>query len=164
MAGNRRLKSVEDSRDRPLQLYLTYRLATLSAKLNRQAGVVLKRAGNLRIPEWRILALLSLHGELNGSAIAERVGFDPGLVSRAFRGLEKRGLVAVRRTDDDRRNVYMSLTRAGRALYAKVLPSMQRRQEHLLASLSTQERVTFFRVIDKLQVAADLQDFPDAEQ
>ncbi len=111
MAGNRRLKSVEESRDRPLQLYLTYRLAALSAKLNRQAGVVLKRAGNLRIPEWRILALLSLHGELTGSAIADRVGFDPGLVSRAFRGLERRGLVAVRRTDDDRRNVYMSLTR-----------------------------------------------------
>jgi DNA-binding MarR family transcriptional regulator len=160
MPGNQKLKSIDVAGERPLQLYVTYRLSTLSAQLNRQAGYVLKRAGNLRVPEWRILAMLSLHGEMNGSAIVDLVGFDPGQISRIFRALEARGLISVRRTDDDRRSAYMSLTRAGRALHAKVLPAMQQRQEHLLAALTPQERATFLRVIDKLQVAAERRDFP----
>lgn len=162
MPETRRLKSIDGAGERPLQLYVTYRLSTLSAKLNRQAGFVLKRAGNLRVPEWRILALLSLHGEMNGSAITELAGFDPGQISRIFRALETRGLISVRRTDDDRRSAYMSLTRTGRALHAKVLPAMQRRQEQLLGALTRQERSTFLRVIDKLQVAADRRDFPES--
>lgn len=159
MTERRNLKSVDLAGDRPLQLYVTYRLSTLSAKLNRQAGVVLKKAGNLNVPEWRILSLLSLQGEMNGSAIADLVGFDPGQVSRIFRALEKRGLISVRRSDDDRRNAYMSLTRAGRALHAKVLPVMQQRQEHLLSALTGSERSVFLQVLDKLHVAADRRDF-----
>lgn len=162
MPENQKLKIVDSARARPLQLYVTYRLSTLSAKLNRQAGSVLKRAGNLRVPEWRVLALLSVHGEMNGSAIADLVGFDPGQVSRIFRALETRGLISVRRTDDDRRGAHMSLTRAGRALHAKVLPLMQQRQEHLLAALTPQERAIFLRVIDKLQIAAERRDFPES--
>jgi DNA-binding MarR family transcriptional regulator len=147
--------------ERPLQLYITYRLSTLSGKLNRQASVVLKKAGNLRVPEWRILALLNLQGELNGSKIADLVNVDPGLVSRSLRALEKRGLIATRRGDDDRRITFTSLTPAGRALHAKVLPAMQRRQQHLLSALTTEERAAFLRITDKLQLAAEAREFSE---
>ena len=149
--------------DRPLQLFITYRLSILSGKLNRQANAVLKKAGNLRVPEWRVLGLLNLHGELNGTRIADLVGFDAGLVSRSLRALEKRGLISMRRDDDDRRNSFTTLTAAGRALHAKVLPLMQRRQHHLLSFLTAEERAAFLRITDKLQIAAEARDFPEIE-
>ena len=150
--------------DRPLQLFITYRLSMLSGKLNRQANRVLKKAGNLRVPEWRILALLNLHGEMNGSRIADLVNVDPGLVSRSLRALEARGLIATRRSDDDRRNALTSLTAAGRALHAKVLPAMQRRQQYLLSVLTADERAALLRITDKLQIAADVREFPEIDE
>jgi DNA-binding MarR family transcriptional regulator len=150
--------------ERPLQLFITYRLSTLSGKLNRQASVVLKKAGNLRVPEWRILALLTLHGEMNGSKIADLVNVDPGLVSRSLRALELRDLIATRRNDHDRRSTFVALTAAGRALHAKVLPAMQRRQNYLLSVLTAEERATLLRSIDKLQIAAEARDFPEIEE
>ena len=150
--------------DRPLQLFITYRLSMLSGKLNRQANRVLKKAGNLRVPEWRILALLNLHGEMNGSRIADLVNVDPGLVSRSLRALEARGLIATRRSDDDRRNALTSLTAAGRALHAKVLPAMQRRQQYLLSVLTADERAALLRITDKLQIAADAREFPEIDE
>jgi len=150
--------------DRPLQLFITYRLSTLSGKLNRQASAVLKKAGNLRVPEWRILALLVLHGELNGSKIADLVNADPGLVSRSLRALELRGLIATRRNDDDRRSSFVALSAAGRGLHARVLPAMQRRQHYLLSALTTEERAAFLRITDKLQIAADAREFPEVAE
>lgn len=150
--------------DRPLQLFITYRLSALSGKLNRQANAVLKKAGNLRVPEWRILALLNLHGEMNGASISDQVNVDPGLVSRSLRALEARGLIATRRDDDDRRHAFTSLTAAGRALYAKVLPAMQRRQRYLLSALTAEESAALLRITDKLQIAADVREFPEIDE
>jgi DNA-binding MarR family transcriptional regulator len=150
--------------ERPLQLFITYRLSMLSGKLNRQANSVLTKAGNLRVPEWRILGLLNLHGEMTGTRIADLVGVDPGLVSRSLRALEKRGLIATRRGDDDRRIAFTSLTAAGRTLHARVLPAMQRRQNYLLSVLTAEERATLLRSIDKLQIAAEARDFPEIEE
>ncbi len=150
--------------DRPLQLFITYRLSVLSTKLNRQSNRVLKKAGNLRVPEWRILAILNLHGEMNGTRLADLANVDPGLVSRSLRELEARGLIATRRSDDDRRNALTSATAAGRALHAKVLPAMQRRQQYLLSVLTAEERAAFLRITDKLQIAAEVREFPEIEE
>lgn len=150
---------LQEPADRPLQLFITYRLSILSGKLNRQANIVLNRAGKLRVPEWRILALLNLRDDMIGSRIADLVSIDPGLVSRSLRALEKRGLIATRRSNDDRRSTVTSLTAAGRALYAKVLPAMQRRQQRLLSVLTSEERAAFMRITDKLEIAADARDF-----
>lgn len=150
--------------DRPLQLFITYRLSVLSTKLNRQSNRVLKKAGNLRVPEWRILAILNLHGEMNGTRLADLANVDPGLVSRSLRALEARGLIATRRSDDDRRNAFTSATAAGRALHAKVLPAMQRRQQYLLSVLTAEERAAFLRITDKLQIAAEVREFPEIDE
>lgn len=160
MANRSTLRAVDASDEWPLQLFVTYRLSTLSAKLNRQAGAVLKQAGKLRVPEWRILALLAVHGEMTASEITDIAALDPGLISRAFRALELRDLIIVRRSDADRRSVYVSLTKTGSALHAKVLPIMQKRQRHLMGALTVQERTMFLRIIDRLQIAAEARTFP----
>jgi DNA-binding MarR family transcriptional regulator len=161
IAGKSAKLKLQKPAARPLQLFITYRLSMLSGKLNRQANTVLKKAGNLRVPEWRILALLDMQGEMNGSRIADLVSIDPGLVSRSLRALEKRGLIATRRSNEDRRSTFTSLTAAGRALHARVLPAMQSRQQHLLSVLTAEERAAFLRITDKLQIAAEARDFAE---
>ncbi len=151
------LKIVPD--ETPLQRFLTYRLSRLTSKLSRQAVATLKKAGDLKLPEWRVIALLATHGELNAKWIGEATGSDPGLLSRTFRALELKDLITARRSNEDRREVYFTLTRKGRQVHDKTIPYMRARQSSLLGSLSPGERIAVFKIIDKLEIAADFRNF-----
>jgi DNA-binding MarR family transcriptional regulator len=153
----RALASVVD--DTPLQRFLTYRLATLTSKLNRQATAILAAVSGLKLAEWRVIALLALNGEMNGVRIAEVSGIDTGLLSRTIFTLEKRAIVRSRRSTTDRRVVLVTLTPQGRGVYDTTLPHMRARQKHLLAHLTAAERTTMLTVIEKLEIAADTVSF-----
>ena len=143
----------------PLQRFLTYRLSHLNSKLNRQAVATLKKTGSLKLPEWRVISLLATYGELNGRWIGGSTGADPGLLSRTFRSLTLRSLIASRRDEDDRREVHFALTRKGQQLYEKTIPHMQARQRSLIDALDAREQAMIFKIIDKLDAAADARDF-----
>ncbi|MEH2626447.1 DNA-binding MarR family transcriptional regulator [Bradyrhizobium sp. AZCC 1719] len=142
----------------PLQRFLTYRLSRLNAKLNRQAVATLKKTCDLKLPEWRLISLLATYGERNGRWIGDTAEIDPGLLSRTFRSLELRNLISARRDEEDRREVYFALTRKGRQLYEKTHPNMQARQQALFAALDAHEQSAIFKIIDKLEIAADARD------
>jgi DNA-binding MarR family transcriptional regulator len=144
-----------DMSDLPLQSFLTYRLARLNAALNRQAGQILQKNGPLKIPEWRLIALLAVHGEMNGRMIGDIAGLDAGLASRTLHGLEQRGLIACHRRGEDRRTVWARLTPEGDALHARIRPQMQHRQERLLAALVPEERLAVFRIVEKLMLSVE---------
>jgi DNA-binding MarR family transcriptional regulator len=148
----------------PLQRFLTYRLSTLTSKLNRQASVILAKASGLKLTEWRVIALLALNGEMNGARIAEIGGIDPGLLSRTLFALEKRQLVKSGRSSSDRRVLLVRLTRQGRNTYDKTLPHMRARQAHLLDSLTGAERSMIFAIVEKLEIAAEADTFKMCDQ
>jgi DNA-binding MarR family transcriptional regulator len=158
----RRLAVVAD--ELPLQRFLTYRLSILTSKLNRQAGAILAKANGLKLTEWRIIALLAVNGELSGVRIAEIAGIDPGLLSRTIFALEERQLVKSARSSSDRRVVLVTLTRQGRSIYDKTLPLMRARQARLLANLTTAERALMFSIVEKLEIAADVDTFKAGDQ
>jgi DNA-binding MarR family transcriptional regulator len=143
----------------PLQRFLTYRLSTLTSKLNKQASAVLAKASGLKLTEWRVIALLAVNGEMKGVRIAEVSGIDAGLLSRTLFALEERQLVKSARSSSDRRVVLVTLTRQGRNAYDKTLPHMQARQAHLLDSLTSAERSVIFGIVEKLEIAADADTF-----
>ena len=143
----------------PLQRFLTYRLSQLGFRLNRQAAHLLRQESGLKLPEWRVLALLATHRQINAAGIEELTGIDRGLLSRTVRALEVRGLVVARRSEADRREVFVALTAAGRQVYKRQLPLMQARQAHLLDALDPAERRVVFRIVDKLLIAAEARRF-----
>jgi DNA-binding MarR family transcriptional regulator len=100
------------------------------------------------------MSLLATRGAMNGREISAASRMDAGLISRALRALEMRGLLAIERSDADRRVARATLTPAGMDLYTRVLPAMRRRQEDLLDALTPAERGSVFRIIDKLEMAA----------
>src|SRR5688572_10179363 len=115
---------------------LTFQLVRLYAALNRQSNRLLKEAGGLTIPEWRIVSLLGAHGEMNGRLIGNAAKLDAGLLSRTLRALELRGIVKCVRKAEDRRSVWAHLTARGNKLAQGVRPVMLARHHRLLAALA----------------------------
>jgi DNA-binding MarR family transcriptional regulator len=141
--------------DLPLEQFLTYRLALLTNRLNRQAQQLLEEAAGLRLPEWRCLAIVARHGRLTLTEIAEITGMDAALISRTMKALVDKGYVLATRDQRDRRLIHVTLTAKGRRINAKVLPVMQRRQQHLLGALTPAERRTMYRAMDRLSDILD---------
>jgi DNA-binding MarR family transcriptional regulator len=134
---------------------LTFQLVRLYAALNRQSNRLLKEAGGLTIPEWRIVSLLGAHGELNGRLIGSAAKLDAGLLSRTLRGLELRGIVRCVRKAEDRRSVWARLTAHGNKLARTVRPVMVARNKRLLGALEPGEQAMIFKLIDKLSAALE---------
>lgn len=142
--------------------FLTYRLLTLTNRLNRQAMGILDKEASLRLPEWRCLAFIDKCGNGNGKVsfhrLAEVTGMDRALISRSVQGLLEKGLVLTERDSADRRVWHASLTRKGGALFQRMLPKMRQRQLHLLDALSPADRKAIYRIIDRLNDAVEAWD------
>lgn len=104
----------------------------------------------LAIPDWRVMLSLA-DGRRDGStAIAADWGMDKMSISRAVGRLAERDLV--RRLPDpaDKRRQTLTLTDAGRAIYAKIEPRATARYQELLAPLSEVERRTLRAALARL--------------
>lgn len=149
----------DPSASRPLRDVLTFRLARLTQALNAQATEVLDREGPIGLSDWRVLAIVAGGGAQSARDIVTQTGFDAAQVSRALRHLEDGGLVLTVRDSADRRMRPVRLTPRGHALYDRIVPIMQRRQEALLNALSEAEQAAIFGIVDKLQDAAAMREF-----
>lgn len=154
-AGSRRQATTALLEDLPLQDFLTYRLLTLTNRLNRQATKILSREAGLRLPEWRCMGLLFANGPISVARMAELSAMDKGLISRSLSSLTDKGFVLTMRPRGDRRTLVASLTKAGERQAEKILPVMRKRQRHLLAALSPEDRAATYRIIDQLHGAID---------
>lgn len=139
----------------PIDQFLTYRILTLTSRLNRQAMQILEDSCGLRLPEWRCMAMIGRSGELSLFNISDIAGMDRGLVSRSIQSLVEQGLVATERGGDDRRIVRATLTKKGEQMFQKTFPIMQRRQMRLLSSLSPGDQKAFYRIMDCLAGSID---------
>lgn len=150
------LVELEAGPDLPVEQFLTYRLHALHSALNRQASAILERASGLRLPEWRVIALLGTGATLNATKIGQISAIDKGLLSRILAGLKTRGLISIVTDANDRRSSVVALTAKGRAVYDKTIPHMQARQRALMRSLNKSEQIAVFPIIGKLLSAANV--------
>ena len=72
-------------------------------------------------------------------------------VSRAIARLVERRLVERASNDDDRRAMDLRLTRAGRRLYAKLVPLALERERELLSCMSATQRRAFREALGCLE-------------
>lgn len=75
---------------------------------------------DVTIPQHRVLVLLDDNGPLGVGAIATELGVNPSNATRLCDRLERLGLIARSRSDEDRRAVLVDLTAAGRRLVQAV--------------------------------------------
>jgi len=119
--------------------FLPYQLSVTSNAVSRViAGAYQARFG-LKIPEWRLIAVLAEADGLTPGEIGTRTQMDKMTVSRAAVALAARGLVSQAVRGDDRRSHRLALTAAGRALHAEIAPLALELEARLLGGMSARE-------------------------
>lgn len=143
--------------DTPFELhaFLPYRLNQLSERVSRSLAQRYSREFGLSVAEWRLLAILAAHPALQARQIAQQANLDKVRVSRAVARLQQRGLVHGQRNIQDQRAVDLSLSTAGRALFAELAPRALAWEAQLLSGLKPTEQRTLSRALDLLEKRLD---------
>jgi MarR family transcriptional regulator, 2-MHQ and catechol-resistance regulon repressor len=100
--------------------------------------------------DFRVLEVLLHKGPLPVNTIGPKVELTPGSISVAVDRLEKRGLVTRKMDPADRRVHVVHLTAEGEDVIRKAFAHHEREMEHLMKSLSLQERKSLIAVLKKL--------------
>ncbi|PJK30662.1 bifunctional helix-turn-helix transcriptional regulator/GNAT family N-acetyltransferase [Minwuia thermotolerans] len=95
---------------------------------------------DLPLPQARLVWELAHREAATAAALARDLALDPAYVSRLLKSLERRGLVAKRRSQSDGRARIVALTPAGRDVFAELDARSAREVNDMLAPLAPSER------------------------
>lgn len=137
-----------------LDRFLPYRLSVASNAVSTRISLSYRKRFGLKIPEWRLIAILAEHESLTPLEIGQAGELDKITVSRAAAALIERGLVAPRRNPGDGRSHFLSLTSDGRALYSEIAPAALAMEAELLSGFSAGERATLEALLRRIEAAA----------
>ena len=129
----------------PVQLGAYFDLIEVTSLLRHAVEQQLREAGGLSYVQFQLLARLgdSPTGSHRKTDLADGVVYSRGGLTYQAGLLEKAGLVTRTPSPDDERSVRVTITAAGRALLAKVLPGHAEVISHLLFQpLSRQDAKT----------------------
>jgi DNA-binding MarR family transcriptional regulator len=112
----------------------------------------LSAAGDVSLPQYRVLVLLATQGPQRAIDLAAALGVNPSSATRLIDRLVRAGLVRRQRLSADRRSYRVGLSAEGRALVAEVTQRRRAEFERLLASLPVHQHEL---VIDALSAIAD---------
>ena len=109
----------------------------------------------LKIPEWRLIAVLGQGAPLAQSALVLATRMDKVTVSRAAAALGERALVERAASESDGRSHLLSLTNAGQALYHEIAPAALAMEQAVMACFTPDERQTLSAMLARLRDVAD---------
>ncbi|MES2755636.1 MAG: MarR family transcriptional regulator [Pseudomonadota bacterium] len=138
-----------------LDAFLPYRLSIASNRVSDAVASAYKALFGLKIPEWRLIAVLAEGEGLSQQALGRATRMDKVTVSRAAIALADRGLIARAADRNDQRAARLSLTDAGRALYDQVAPKALAIEAELFGGFSADELAAFRDLLIRLEAAAE---------
>jgi DNA-binding MarR family transcriptional regulator len=128
----------------------SYKLAKVSNGLSLRTARIYFAEFGLKLLDWRIIVALQHEGPRSVQQVAILIEADKGNVSRSAAELEKAGLVTRSAEALGRRKIVLTLTRAGRAVFARINPIARARESRLLSTLDAKERAQLDRTLEKL--------------
>ena len=137
-----------------LDQFLPYRLSIASNRVSSAIATAYQSLFGLRIPEWRLIAVIAESDGLTQQALGAATRMDKVTVSRAAIALVDRGLVERRPNPDDQRSHLLSLTAAGPTLYESVAPKALELEAQVFAGFSAAELATFKAMLERLEASA----------
>jgi DNA-binding MarR family transcriptional regulator len=114
-------------------------------------------------PQLVCLHMLAAEGPLTSRALAQKVHVNPSTLVGILDRLEARGLVSRRRDPEDRRSVFVELTRAGTSFVAKAPSPLQSALVDRLRRLSRKDQQRLAQSLEEvvgLMQAETLDDLP----
>jgi len=138
-----------------LTTFLPYRLAVLSERVSARLAVEYGRSHGIGVAEWRVLVHVNRAGSASVRDITRRANLGKPRVSRAVARLETLGLVQKRSGATDGRLVAITLTPAGHATLAEILPMATQVESRLLGALPFEDRQKLQDIMEKLHRVLD---------
>lgn len=101
----------------------------------------------LSVPEWKLLGQLYEHGDVKLSELAELLSYDPPMVTKQAKSLEKKLLI--KRTQDprDERAKIITITSTGSKLIEQIEPEVKKTMGMLLAGVTRDELYSYIKVL-----------------
>src|SRR5579863_2817532 len=152
----RRHSPMPSSRPRALRLqdYLPYRLSVAANAVSRLIARAYEDRFGLKIPQWRLIAVLADEGPMTQQSLCGRTIMDKVTVMRAAQGLERRGLVRRQPNQADGRSHRLLLTRSGVRIYRDIVPLALEHETRLLRGLKPSDIARLDRLLRQLEDTA----------
>jgi DNA-binding MarR family transcriptional regulator len=131
--------------------FTPFRLNRLATGVSEQLSAVYKQRFDLEIPEWRVIVTVGPAWSCTAQHVADTTRMHKTRVSRAIAHLVKRGLIERTSNADDRREMELRLTKAGRAMYSELVPLALERERALLSCFSEEELRAFNEGLGRLE-------------
>lgn len=116
----------------------------------------------MTVSQFGVLEALLHKGQLTHHEVAERILKTPGNITSVVDHLEKRGLVARKRCENDRRRVFLELTPKGVTIAREAFERMREAIRQEMSVLDPTELVELGRLCKKLGTAPRYR-LPDEE-
>lgn len=138
--------------------FVPYRLNRLAVGVSNHLSDIYRERFGLDIPEWRVMATVGSRHGCTAQYIAQSTRMHKTRVSRAVAGLEERELIERASSAADRREREVRLTKAGRRMYAELVPLVLERERELLSCLTKEQLRGFVAGMEAIESFLGLQD------
>ena len=138
-----------------LDEFLPYQLSTASNAVSDLIASEYKSRFGLKIPEWRVMAVLGTRGASTQRHLVEATLMDKVTVNRAVKNLVDRALLDRSPNSADGRSHHLLLSSTGRDLYSQILPAAQAMDKKIMAVLSEEEKAELSAMLAKIKESAD---------
>lgn len=138
-----------------LSQFLPYLLSVTSNAVSEVIAREYQTRFGLRIPEWRVMAVLGQGEERTQRDLVAATLMDKVTVNRAVKALADRGLIERVPSTSDGRSHGLLLTAAGLELYREIVPAALGIETRLSGAISEAERAELVRLLDRLRNAVD---------
>jgi DNA-binding MarR family transcriptional regulator len=101
-------------------------------------------------PQFAALRALSEFPDIDQTALSRIIAYDRATIGGLVERLEDKGLVRRAVDKTDRRSRTLRLTAAGRAMFLRMRPMLERVSERMLARLTPDERATFIDLLERV--------------
>ena len=135
--------------------FLPYQLSTSSNAVSDLIAREYKSRFGLKIPEWRVMAVLGSRGASTQRHLVEATLMDKVTVNRAVKNLVDRALLDRSPNNADGRSHHLMLSATGRDLYDQIMPAAQTMEKKVMAVLGAQEKTELSAMLAKIKNSAD---------
>jgi DNA-binding MarR family transcriptional regulator len=100
-------------------------------------------------PQYTVLSLLHLRGEMDQSTIGALASLDKSTAAPLLARLEQRGLVDITTSTEDRRRKVVSITEDGHELIVRLASAAAGVADRMLAAFTTEEATQFLSLLQR---------------
>jgi DNA-binding MarR family transcriptional regulator len=118
------------------------------------AAAIAEVDDSVTVPQLRVLVMVDTRGPLNLAGVAAGLGVNPSNASRICERLIRAGLLDRQESVDDRRNITLSLTDAGRRLVNKVIRHRRTAITRVLRGMDPDDRELLKTALDRFATTA----------